>query len=740
MVKELPYKVQDLLPLVSYTVNLLSQKASGIRDLANYGIGHYSYVTKMTRVLHEGNVDAFSKLGELEPPVFVRPCPTNPQHGFVESRLIKHGHEILKVVEEIKATGEPIEILVCPYVEAEWSAVITPETMTVGPGNDGATSKNSLSLKTVFPIKELTYKAVLPNDPAIPKGENHPFVEVVSTGLDSTWSSSNSLQVVQLRRGPQPPTSPDYVPGKKPFHVSNVMVAEEQDLLEWQAAVKNAGPGTVIYLNGKGWTSHFAIHGISAKIPVISTHLPEVGEILQPTSVYEPKQEDFDRLARYISYAFNIPTISSAKDIKPCFAAFHHFGLWTTFTEAECKMMAWTVATFVRITFALGAGEMRHYPNCVGKKYGAPVKMPPMWSWLKPTRGKCYQLADAYNFPTIATMLPHMVKDFREANWGSSYGGMTWSIGAERAKIVVELACAFLKNPNAESWGEVVNAMNNMAYSVHNGGRFHNKLIEEVVMDQISNCPGPALLEDAYRILYKEFGWTDNGTLEIVPADEADYVLQHMPVIPVKPADEAYNENVPEFKVPTLPKKSKKKKGQATSEEAAPVFTNPFHKTFEQKLEEAKAYKLKVQQAQEASLVKAPLNEWKFIQPQGMMKYNNAGEPVFYVHAKLAENYKLPPEPEMFPKIYLDKQEEKSVPGVGFLLSVLPQDLELLQEALYKAKKETSLTGSSTPYSKIEEIKVVVGLDWESTIFKISIITDHVTGEGFCFDMKLYIP
>lgn len=461
---------------------LHSQKARGVRDIALFGPKDGStVVAQSTYIIHEDDLK-----GSMMPSGFLnkfcRPCPQTPQHGFVESRMIKEPSQFSEMVAQIKKTGEPVEIMVCPFVDAQWNAVVTPETVTIGLGNDGATSGKSLSYRTVFPTKLLTGGAKLT--------EGHPYVEVV-------YSQDLGMQVVQLRQGPEPPKTPDYIPEQ--VKVTTVYIAENQDLLEWQELIKNAPAGSCIYLNGKGWTSHYAVHGITKKLPVIASHEPSIGEVLSASAVYKPNTKDLARMAQYLAKAFQFPKIDSAEQIKECFAIFHHFGLWNTWTEAECKLMAYAIAVFPRITFSLGAGEMRHGAHKSG--------FPQRWSWIEGKgRSTVYTIADKLNMNTVASLYPWLVYDFRDGlSWSSGYGGMKWSIGAENGLNALKYAAKFMLAPNTKVWAQLVNEMNQMAYAVHNGGRYHNKVISEHEMNTISAIPGPTLFKEAYKLLYETF-------------------------------------------------------------------------------------------------------------------------------------------------------------------------------------------------------------------------------------------
>ncbi len=73
-------------------------------------------------------------------PVFGRPCPTVPRHGFVDSIVCKDSDALNALSSETYDVEEGAEILVTKPVDCSFNAIATGGVITIGGGNDGATS------------------------------------------------------------------------------------------------------------------------------------------------------------------------------------------------------------------------------------------------------------------------------------------------------------------------------------------------------------------------------------------------------------------------------------------------------------------------------------------------------------------------------------------------------------------------------------------------------------------------
>jgi hypothetical protein len=229
--------------------NLTSQKARGIWCLARRVHSFFStsniagsmVIHKATEVLD---------LSYAHFPFFARPCPKVPCHGFVDSRVVNNQDEIMKVIEETrKAEPDHLEILLSKPITADWSGVLTVNSLTLGPGNDGATSGYGA---IVLPTKTNKYSMLshLNLDGTGLDGLS-PFLEFVHPkGVEAP-------EAVQLRGGPEVGADLDFIPYD--VRVKKVHLAKG-DLLEWAQATKDFKPGDVVYHPEGSPTSHYSIH------------------------------------------------------------------------------------------------------------------------------------------------------------------------------------------------------------------------------------------------------------------------------------------------------------------------------------------------------------------------------------------------------------------------------------------------------------------------------------------------
>lgn len=99
----------------------------------------------------------FGKLASIRGKVFIRPCPVQPRHGILESFSItlvavkrydeSHSYvytpeedfiKLSEVISDLRKEGGMIAIQ--PYIRAQWSGVLSPEGLVIGPGTDGVTA------------------------------------------------------------------------------------------------------------------------------------------------------------------------------------------------------------------------------------------------------------------------------------------------------------------------------------------------------------------------------------------------------------------------------------------------------------------------------------------------------------------------------------------------------------------------------------------------------------------------
>lgn len=226
-------------------------------------------------------------------PLFARPCPLTPRPGFVDSRVVKTQAEVMQAWEETRRADPKGEMLLMPFIEAKWNICVSPGHLTIGPGNDGATAGKKGC--ATFPIN--------PQQPAF-----YDELCKVSSITDALHleavvkAEGNFLCLVQARNGPLLPSSSsvDFIPSQV---VVKRVIRPLDDLLEWEAKVKELTTGDVVYSGTHTLGSHAALHCIGKGIPFITSARPKVGDVLIPPKGM-PKA-DMDALRRGIAWGLS---------------------------------------------------------------------------------------------------------------------------------------------------------------------------------------------------------------------------------------------------------------------------------------------------------------------------------------------------------------------------------------------------------------------------------------------------
>jgi hypothetical protein len=115
-----------------------TQKAKGIQGLSR-AHGMLPAQVKFPP-LDKINVLPYEMPNTLAFPLFARPCPKVPRHGFVESRLGKNQVELLQVFGEARSADPEAEVLTMPQLTGRYSGIATNVGVTWGLGHEGATA------------------------------------------------------------------------------------------------------------------------------------------------------------------------------------------------------------------------------------------------------------------------------------------------------------------------------------------------------------------------------------------------------------------------------------------------------------------------------------------------------------------------------------------------------------------------------------------------------------------------
>lgn len=319
----------------------------------------------------------------LKYPVFARPCPRRPRHGFVESRVIFNELGFLTVIAETLAADPAGEVLFMPILSGQYSAVATNAGVVFGTGNDGATTGRRGHSKLIpVAVAPSAWIAAVGKEGVSKSGVREcPYVELVE--------HEGILYPVQLRDGPAQQqgavwsVSPGAA-GKRIEHTCDLAPGWEKDLMAVErqlSSLKKELPGAVhaqvlVRLKGANLFCHAAVqaiaHGFS--VWVGSSRSPRVGEKFPtggPSNANDWTAAFYAELAKYVAEALlQIPgNPDSVREhswrISMAIATLHAHASWSMEQAAPLRRLIGTAIAYTfRYVAASLLGELRHYYSC----------------------------------------------------------------------------------------------------------------------------------------------------------------------------------------------------------------------------------------------------------------------------------------------------------------------------------------------------------------------------------------
>lgn len=441
-----PKKDKKMFPSISPQI-LKTQKAKGLSEIRN----EYPTFTVAHRIARNSNDlrERYKEAKRLFTQIFVRPCPTVPRHGFVDSRIISNEEELETLIKETEQFDSNAEFILSPYIESKSSTTLTPTFATIGSGNDGSTSGyNSMSIPLV-PSWRLPQKIL--DDAGV---KNAPYIEAVNkvnsyTGIETI--------LTQLRDGPKTTLSScgQWVPYDM---IVGLVKKAGGDLLEWETwAKENAGKeGLVVWHPGGNLISHFAVHCRLNNIPIICDKEPEVGDRLKATA-NKQVPHSFDYFLKGMRKSWSIKLDNEAKRKGAIYAlllACHHA---TALTGESTEILGFGTGLLLRLGFIALVGELRY------SKYINEANVPGI------ERGEAYDtLTPSKTYSKVRVVLPEIYSLFMAPGWGSSYGGKAW---ASCTKTLYDLDQAVM----SEDFNEIISKFHAAVNAAHNNGWWLNK-------------------------------------------------------------------------------------------------------------------------------------------------------------------------------------------------------------------------------------------------------------------------
>ena len=421
----------------------------------------------------------------IQYPVFARPAPSLPRHGYIDSRVVKSEQDLRNLLDEVLADDPNGEILLCPFITSYCSAIWTPGSLAVGKGHDGATAGKrafNIPLATGSIATGLTKSAGI-------KPDQWPYVEVVF--------NEESLQptYVQLRAGPQlAGITGNYIPA--PMVVTKVLHADPRKYadLGWEQEIeRNTGKDGVVVWHPDGTiTDHFSIHAFAAKLPILFDKTePTVGTLLTPTKslgTFDPKAM---LEGVVLGDMVRLPLGSTTDLLKYATAAFTALHHATAMTGEHSKWLGVSAAILLKMGTAALMGEARHLGGA-----------------SQQTREDVYEQTEKKSLTALRARVNALVNIFRYGQWNGSFGGMKWACCGAATVELFNAVHRLATEQTEESAAKLVMALNLVVNQAHNGGWWLNKFCQQELFNEVQRghftyiVPGaPAFYEYHERYL-----------------------------------------------------------------------------------------------------------------------------------------------------------------------------------------------------------------------------------------------
>lgn len=413
-------------------------------------------------------------------PVFARPCPIVPRHGFVDSVVCNSASELNEVSKKTFEVEPEGEILIATPINCKISGIICGNSITYGPNNDGATSGKACG--HFYISEDIISKKINLDSQLIHEGEV-PFYEVVFNPADT-----EKTILVQARSAPGTNGFKDYIP--KEITIKNIIKAEG-DLLEWEDLLKKVdNTNTIIDHVGGSLASHYAIHALINKVSIFTTYLPEIGQTIQPIAIDETYTEkDKNTFIEAFQNGFNSPkhifqTNNSFQELRDysilALATLHNYSI-IKFNK-DYTLLGNVLGLFCKTAFAVSIGESRYCGDLKGV-----ITLPG-------GRAACYNEMKTLSNNKFLNHLKTAYYSFKKCYYSGGYGGPAWFTCTDKIVDIYNFAL----QGNVD---EAVSNFNDVIHLNHNGGFYLNKIISKDYFDDAAKNPSEFTIKNLHKIL-----------------------------------------------------------------------------------------------------------------------------------------------------------------------------------------------------------------------------------------------
>lgn len=445
---------------------------------------------------------------EITFPCFARPCPTTPRHGFVESQRVFTTTQLLNLLAETLRADPGGEMIVMPWYTGKYSAVANNAGIVWGYGNAGVTSGvgGGENTSRFIPVQLGVGVWARKTTRASAGVTECPYVELVE--------DQGRVRIVQVRDGPaQAKAQGRYVPRALVVEHTISPGDVSHDLLRWDKLVRGARCGTVAVL-GAGLTrfSHFAVHCLTNRVPIVFGEAPAIGTKLAPSA--EPPlapftQADHEYISRIIMGRLLAPEaikelgVAGAADQNRVLTAIGtcHAMLGWGPEPHLLRLCAEGIVACFRYSATACLGEIRHFYR-VGPGSRPGIKLTTdmqlalgQEAYAQFKTEKCISRNLTY---TAVSLLPPRVQiklliqaraDFNRAGWHQAFGGPSWAEAAKQTAWLGRSIISFCAKPNAGRWRRLQFRYNATLHACHNNGKVLTKWVPGAALTNGAAAP-----------------------------------------------------------------------------------------------------------------------------------------------------------------------------------------------------------------------------------------------------------
>ncbi len=348
--------------------------------------------------------------------------------------------------------------------------MVTPGFVSIGPGHDGATSgRGAIGFPLVgAPFAEIGVDILQKSGV---EETQAPYLEAV---MSQTYPDSN-WYFTQLRAGPKVAgLEHDFIPTLT--KVESILEASG-DLLEWEKQMETIAPGVVVVHPGGSLVSHYGVHCIINKIPIMTSRVPMVGEWLEKEPKDDVRVPDPQAVLKGLALgtqmawldqrsreaALNDGTLKDKWQTMPTPA--HMIDLMLVVAHNAPAMSngygVWigiAAATMLRCGMAASHGEARHRS--------------PLTKNI--SRETIFHTTFSDFFGARNTL--HIAQEsFMYDYWTSGYGGKKWEACTQSIIDLDGVVVKLFANPTDALVTELMEKLNKAVDQAHNNGWWMNK-------------------------------------------------------------------------------------------------------------------------------------------------------------------------------------------------------------------------------------------------------------------------